>query len=72
MACSVSPEEGYHRFRLAATGALLRTACVYCGEERVITPFAEARAAAPINRNSSRPAPLPSQLPPPIGRAVRG
>ena len=72
MACPVSPEEGYHRFPLPATGALLRTACVYCGEERVITPFAEARAAAPTGRNSNRPAPLTSQLPPLIGRAVRG
>jgi hypothetical protein len=69
MACPDSPEEGYHRFRLAATGALLHTACVYCGTERVIAPFDEPRA--PAGRNSGRITPLPSQLPPLIGRAVR-
>lgn len=39
-ACPRSPEGGYHRFKLPASGAVFLTHCVYCAQPKVLRPFA--------------------------------
>jgi hypothetical protein len=39
MAFPASPEDGYHRFKLAPKGLMFATQCVYCGAAKLLRPF---------------------------------
>jgi hypothetical protein len=39
MACPASPEDGYHRFKLAPKGLMFATQCLYCGAAKLLRPL---------------------------------
>jgi hypothetical protein len=57
MTCPNSPEEGYHRFKLAPKGLMFATQCVYCGAAKLLRPFAE-EDTVPQYRRQKLPSPL--------------
>jgi hypothetical protein len=39
MAFPASPEDGYHRFKLAPKGLMSATQCLYCGAAKLLRPL---------------------------------